>query len=101
MEPMWRTEGFDVWDSPSGAELAEVLHRVAYNKEAFRVTRASSCIMRNDETDISVLAHGDDFVSIGDEDDLQRLQKGARLQVRDHLCCVGTRTWQLQGCQVA
>lgn len=44
-------------------------------KEGFKVARASTCIMRNDEKDIDMSVHGDAFVSIGDESELLWLQK--------------------------
>lgn len=43
--------------------------------QGFTVTRASTCIMRHNARDIDLLVHGDDFVSVGDEEDLQWLQK--------------------------
>lgn len=44
-------------------------------KAGFKVTRASICIMRNDEKDKDSLVNGDDFVSVGDESELLWLQK--------------------------
>lgn len=44
-------------------------------EHGFRLTRASTCIMHYTDRDFLLLVHGDDFVSVGDEQEVAWLQQ--------------------------